>query len=319
MSHNCAHHHHDVPQDRHGRRRLATVFVLVLVYFFAELVGGWWTGSLALLADAGHMFSDLTAVSLSLLASWIAGKAPGRQQTFGWHRAEVLAALVNGALLLFVAGTVVHEAWHRLHDPREILGGPMLLIAIGGLIVNLVSLAVLHSGRDQTLNLRGAWLHVMGDTLGSVGVLTAAMLIALFGWTWADPVASIVVCLLIVASSIALLQSTMGILMEHAPSEIDVEHVRSLLLEQDYVTDVHCLHVWTIATGLRALSAHVVVPDDEDQQQRLLELSQRLADTFPIEHLTLQLESQSGPGCPQNAEETCLTSISGAPLSESIP
>ncbi len=297
----CNHAHHD-----HGTQKLSITLLLVAVYFVAELVGGWWTGSLALLADAGHMFSDMAALGISLFAAWLTTQPSSAQKTFGYHRAEILAALANGALLLLVSGGIIHEAYDRLLSPQQILAGPMLWIASGGLVINLVSLKVLHGGHQHNMNLRGAWLHVMGDTLGSVGVIVAAWLVWQFDWNWADPVASAVVCLLILYSSWNLMTDAIGVLMETAPNNINVADVRSSMLHLAHVQEVHCLHIWTIASGLRALSAHVVVEEGTDANLSLRELQAMLKSAYTLEHVTLQIESTGAYNCTQTDPTDCL-------------
>lgn len=301
--------HHQGPHQ-HERSaptsRLIVTIVLVGLYCIAEVVGGIWTGSLALLADAGHMLTDLVALGISLFAAWMATRRPSQQHTFGFYRAEILAALANGSLLFLVAGGILHEAYDRLLSPHPIFAGPMAWIAAGGLIVNLVSLAVLHGGREENLNLRGAWLHVAGDTLGSIGVLGAALLIWLFGWVWADPVASVLVCLLIIYSSWHLVSDAAVILMEQAPRDIEVERVRRELLEIPHVTDVHCLHVWTIATGLRALSAHIVLDAAANAHEQLAGFQAVLKQQYDLDHVTLQLETSGAETCKNTACGACL-------------
>ena len=288
----CKHHH-----EHRATKQLSFTMFLVAVYFLAELIGGWWTGSLALLADAGHMFSDLAALGISLFAAWLSAQKSSSQNTFGYHRAEILAALANSALLLLVSGGIIHEAWDRLHDPHQILAGPMLWIAIGGLIINLISLKLLHAGHQHNMNLRGAWLHVLGDTLGSIGVIVAAWLVWQFNWTWADPVASAIVCVLILYSSWNLMTDAIGVLMENAPGDIDVDSVRQQLLNMPNVVDVHCLHIWTIASGLRSLSAHVVFESGFKQSDTLTSMHDSLKKSFPLEHITLQFEEVGKTSC----------------------
>lgn len=288
--------------------RLWFTLLLVAVYCAAEIVGGFWTGSLALLADAGHMASDMASLMISLFAMWMTRRRPSQQQTFGFYRAEILAALTNGSLLFLVAGGILHEAWERFQSPQPIIAGPMLWIAIGGLLVNLISLGVLHGGRDENLNMRGAWLHVLGDTLGSVTVIAAAWLIWQFGWNWADPVASVLACLLILYSAWHLVNDAAAILMEHAPRDVDVEEVRRQLLSVPHVVDVHCLHIWTISSELRAISAHVVFSTLVPDRQQLLELQTLLRQSFDLKHITLQLEETATAACENRESGACLLS-----------
>lgn len=304
MSENCDHKHHDHYEA--PTRPLLLTLGLVAIYFVAELIGGLWSGSLALLADAGHMFSDMAALGISLFAAWIATREASAQQTFGYHRAEILAATANGASLFLVAGGILHEAWDRLQAPSEILAGPMLWIAIGGLVVNLLSLKILHGGHQHNLNVRGAWLHVVGDTLGSVGVIIAALLVWQFGWSWADPVASVLVCLLILYSSWNLLSESIGILMENAPRDINVEDVEQCIVDQPAVQSVHCLHVWMIGSGLKTLSAHVVLDHQAIEKFELHRVRDQLKEKFGIEHTTLQVETLDDQMCEETTAGSCL-------------
>ncbi len=305
MAESCSHDHSESSHSM-GTRKLAITLSLVAIYFVAELIGGLWTGSLALLADAGHMFSDMAALTISLFAAWISTRKPTPQQTFGFHRAEILAAAVNGALLFVVAGGILHEAWDRLNSPIEILAGPMMWIAVGGLLINLISLKVLHGDHQHNLNLRGAWLHVMGDTLGSVGVIIAAFLVWKFGWNWADSVVSVLVCILILYSSWNLLKESIGILMENAPKDVDVFEVETYLKEIPSVQNIHCLHVWMIASGLKSLSAHVVVDADAPEPFKLDVVRGHLHNSFGIDHVTLQVESSEDPVCSETGVGSCL-------------
>lgn len=279
------------------RAQLLTALGLAVAYMLAEAVGGWFSGSLALLADAGHMLSDAAALGLSLFAVWIAGQPASSRRTFGYHRAEVLSALVNAAALLAISGLILFEAWQRWRNPQNVDSGLMLGIAAGGLAVNLTMLAVLHSGRQENLNLRGAWLHVLADTLGSVAVIAAALALRFRGWTWVDPAASAAICLLIVYSSWRLLRETVHVLMEGAPASISVDDVRECLLAAPGVRDVHCLHVWTISSGLNSLSAHVVFGPDRAGTDLLAELRHALEHRFPVGHITLQLEPEGFVDC----------------------
>lgn len=304
MSGSCEHQHHQHSQN--ATQPLLLTLGLVATYFIAELIGGIWSGSLALLADTGHMFSDMAALAISLFAAWIATREASAQQTFGYHRAEILAAAANGGSLFLVAGGILHEAWERLREPAEILAGPMLWIAVGGLVVNLFSLKILHGGHQHNLNVRGAWLHVIGDTLGSVGVIIAAFLVWQFGWLWADPIASVLVCLLILYSSWNLLSESIGILMENAPRDIEVKDVEQYLLQKQAVQGVHCLHVWLIASGMKSLSAHIVLSSEAVDRFELHQLRVELKERFGIEHSTLQIESEDAPVCHETTLGSCL-------------
>lgn len=286
------HGHHHATARAGQRKRLAFVLVLASFYMVAEIVGGLWTGSLALLADAGHMFTDVAALGLSLFAIWLAQRPAGVEQTFGYHRVEILAALANGVALIAVALFIVVEAIERLESPNEVMGLPMLVIATGGLLVNLVGLAALHGGQHDNLNVRGAWLHVLSDALGSLGAITAGALVWAFGWMWADAFASLGIAILVVHASWQLLRETVGVLMEAAPPGVDVEAIRGAIEETDAVISVHDLHVWTITSGLVSLSCHVCKTDDVSSRTLLTSLQELLKRDFGIEHVTIQIEPE---------------------------
>jgi cobalt-zinc-cadmium efflux system protein len=271
-------------------RRLAVTLVLVAVYLVAQVVGGLMSNSLALLADAGHMLSDAGALGLSLLAISIARRPPSRTHTFGYQRAEILAALVNGALLVAVSGYIFYEAYQRLGDPPHVRGQLMMVVAIGGLLVNLAGLWILHGGRNQSLNVHGAWLHVLSDALGSVGAIAAAVLVSAFGWDWADPAASVVIGVLVVFSAWSLLKATVGVLMEAVPRHIDVASVRSALVSVDGVLEVHDLHIWSVTPGRDVLSAHVTTLVDADRAAVMAEVQTLLRQRFDLRHSTIQLD-----------------------------
>jgi cobalt-zinc-cadmium efflux system protein len=259
----------------------------------AEAVGGWLTGSLALLADAGHMLSDVAALGLSLFAMGMARRPATSRQTYGYHRLEILAALVNGAALVVISIFVLIEAWQRFRHPQAVNAPVMMGIAAGGLLVNLASLWILREGRDESLNVRGAWLHVLTDALGSVQALLAGGLIWAFGWQWADPAASVLISLLVIYSSWSLLREAAGVLMESAPPHIDVDEVRVAMAQVPGVLEVHDLHVWTITSGMESLSAHVVVEDARYGCDVLGEIRGALHDRFGLHHVTLQIETQA--------------------------
>jgi cobalt-zinc-cadmium efflux system protein len=286
-----SHAHDDHSLSRAGdRQRLTLTLALVAAYLVAEVVGGLWTGSLALLADAGHMFSDAGALALSLFAIWLAQRPTSVERTFGYHRVEILAALANAVALVAVALLILSEAFKRISSPRDVLGAPMLAVAVGGLVVNLAGLWILQRGKDANLNVRGAWLHVLSDTLGSVGVIIAAFLVWALGWREADPIASIAIALLVIYASWQLLRETVGVLMEAAPGHIDVEEVRRALLETVGVVSIHDLHVWTITSGFVSLSCHVESSRRVPDRELLTTLQSVLRERFGIDHATIQIE-----------------------------
>jgi cobalt-zinc-cadmium efflux system protein len=258
----------------------------------AEVVGGLMTNSLALLADAGHMLSDVAALALSFFAVWIADRPAPPHRTYGYYRAEILAALANGAALVAVSIYILIEAVQRIWEPPEVQAPLMLWIAVGGLVINLAGLWMLHGGRDESLNIRGAWLHVLSDTLGSVGVILAAGLICAFDWYWSDPVASLIIGLLVIYSSWRLLAEATTVLMESAPRGIDVDDVRDAVVALDGVSGIHDLHIWTITSGLDSLSAHVVSADGQSHPDLLTRLRTMLHERFGIDHVTIQIEPE---------------------------
>jgi cobalt-zinc-cadmium efflux system protein len=287
------HDHGHKGQDRHrNRRRLGAALLLAAGYMGVEVVGGLWTGSLALLADAGHMLSDVAALALALFASWIASQPSGARWTYGLARAEILAALVQGALLVAVAILVVLEAVERLGQPTPILGPGMLLVATGGIVVNLAGLAVLESGRHESLNVRGAWLHVLSDTLGSLGAVVAGFLVWRFDWLWADPAASLGISALVLFSAWHLLREAVDVLMEAAPRHLDPGEIETALMELPDVVRVHDLHVWTIGSGEISLSCHVVAKEYAAGTELLALAYRVLGQRFGIDHATLQVEPE---------------------------
>lgn len=296
--HGHAHgHSHGESYGAKNRRRLGVVLGLVSVYMVAEVIGGLLTNSLALLADAGHMLSDAAALALSLFAIWIAQKPATPRHTYGYYRTEILAALANGATLVAISIYIFVEAFQRFDEPPEVQGALMMGIAVGGLLVNLAGLWILNAGRGESLNVRGAWLHVLTDALGSVGAIAAGGLIWAFGWNWADPVASALIGILVLYSSWALLKETVAVLMEGTPGHIDVDQVRDTIRAVPGVRAVHDLHVWTITSGMVAMSGHVVVDEDQYGAAMLRRVRALLHDRFEIDHATIQLEPHGFAGC----------------------
>lgn len=264
---------------------------LTFVYMLAEAIGGWFANSLALLADAGHMFTDVAALSLTLAAIWFASKPATPSKTFGYYRLEILAAFLNGIALASISLFVVYEAVHRLSDPPAIKGFEMTLIALGGLAVNLVCAALLHGDHAHDLNLHGAWLHVIGDALGSVAAIIAGLLVISFGWTWADSAGSLFISVIIIFGAWNLIRESVNVLLEGTPSHINLKAVEESIRKTPDVEDVHDLHVWTITSGIEALSVHVVHDEATSQRDLLVRLRARLHDEFGIDHLTIQLET----------------------------
>jgi cobalt-zinc-cadmium efflux system protein len=274
-----------------NRRRLMAVLALTFAYMLAEAIGGFLTNSLALLSDAGHMLADVASLVLALLALWFAARPVTTKKTYGYYRMEILAALANGAALVVISLLIAYEAFQRLKSPEDVKGFQVMLIALGGLAVNTVSAFVLHSASEENLNMRGAFLHVMGDVLGSFGAIVAGLLIWRWGWMAADPLISVAMCLLIIYSSWQLIRESVNILLESTPSHINIRAVVDAMHTVTGVTDVHDLHVWTISSGMEALSAHVTIEPGVSHRAALEELQERLRAGFNIGHLTIQIES----------------------------
>jgi cation diffusion facilitator family transporter len=288
---------HGVTAGGAHRRRLTVVLGLTLVVLVAEVVGAVLSGSLALLADAGHMATDAAGIALALGAVTLAQRPARGRRTFGWQRIEILAAVANGLLLLGVAGYVLVEAVLRIGQPAEISSELMLVVAGAGLVVNLGSVALLHRGRKDSLNVRGAYLEVLGDAFGSLAVLVAGVVILTTGWTYADTLASLAIGFLVVPRAWHLLREALDVLLEAAPRGVDLDDVRAHILGVDGVLGVHDLHAWTITSGLPVLSAHVVVSDaalrDGHGGQVLDALCSCLGSHFDVEHCTFQLEAET--------------------------
>jgi cobalt-zinc-cadmium efflux system protein len=271
--------------------RLALVLALTVAFMFVEAVGGWISGSLALLADAGHMLTDAGALGLSLLSAWIALRPASESKTYGYQRWEILAALINGAALFGIAAWVIVEAVQRIQHPEPIRAQLFLIVAAGGLVVNLISLRILHGMKEANLNTRGAYLHVLGDALGSVGALSAAAVIMLTGWTLADPIISIALAVLILVGGWRLLRESTDILLEGVPGHVSMVEVQRRMLGVTGVTGVHDLHVWTVTSGMVAMSGHAIVPELTSHPEVLEGIRVEMA-RLGIAHVTIQLEVQ---------------------------
>jgi cobalt-zinc-cadmium efflux system protein len=285
-------HGHLSARAERSSRRLLLVLALTALYMLAEACGGWWTGSLALLADAGHMLTDVAALALALMAVWFGARPATPRKTFGYHRLEILAALVNGVALVVMALLIFYHAYERWHDPRPVESNVMIVVAAGGLVVNLVCAWVLHGDHHDDLNVHGAWLHIMGDALGSVGAIIAGVLMSAYGWYRADALFSAAIALLIVWSSWHLIKESTNVLLEGTPAHINLASVEEAIRTTAGVEGVHDLHVWTITSGREALSAHVVHARTVVQPELLKELRVKLHDQFGVDHLTLQMETE---------------------------
>ena len=260
----------------------------------AEVVGGLLTGSLALLADAGHMFTDLSALLISLLAIRIATRPPNASKTFGYHRVEILAALANGLVLMGMAVALFMEAWERFADPPEIDTLPMVLVAIIGLIANMVGLYLLSDSRDN-LNVRGAFMHILGDTISSAGVVVGGIVMMTTGYYRIDPILTVVIGIIIIVGALSLIRESVDVLLESVPCHLDLSAIAEAVAATDGVAAVHDLHVWTITSGLVALSGHLVVPPEcpvEENDRILTDVKRLLLDRWGIAHTTLQIEGR---------------------------
>jgi cobalt-zinc-cadmium efflux system protein len=292
---------HRSPLSAEHRETFRRVLVLTVVVMAAEVAGGIAANSLALIADAGHMLADSAAIALGLFASWIAQRPASPARTYGYLRLEILAALANGAALLVISLFILWNGWQRLTAPVAVEPGLMLGIAAIGLGANLVALRMLHRGHRHSLNLRGVYLHVAGDLLGSVGALLAGGIIALTGWTRADALVSMVVALLILLSASRLVRESVDVLLEAVPRHISLTDVERRLASIPDVSSVHDLHVWTVTSGVIAMSGHAVVPDPASNQ-RVLEAAQGRMAELGIHHVTLQIERNDT--CEERSEPT---------------
>jgi cobalt-zinc-cadmium efflux system protein len=289
-AHPHGHHHHHHDRQR-GQRGLLIALALTLAVFAAEVVGGLAGGSLALLADAGHLLADAAALGLALLAGWMASRPARGRHTFGWQRAEILAALANGIVLVLIAAATLVEAARRLGHPPHVQGGITLAVAAIGLVFNLTSGAVLLRA-GSGLNVRAAMRHVLADAVSSVGVIVAAGAILAFGWRSADPLASIAIALLILLSAAAIVRESLDVLLEAAPVGIDVERMGRAMAQVDGVVEVHDLHVWTVTSGFPAVAAHITVSTATEPSLVRRRTAEMLRKHFGVQHSTLQVERE---------------------------
>ncbi|PTX55327.1 cobalt-zinc-cadmium efflux system protein [Melghirimyces profundicolus] len=303
------HHHHHGDSRHHGDQReqnkqgLTIALGITTGIMLLEFFGGLLTNSLALLSDSGHMLSDAGSLALSLAAMWFAARPASPNKSFGFYRFEILAALFNGVTLFVIAGFIVWEAVNRFLSPPKVAGGSMMMIAAVGLAANLVSAWFLMKKGDvkENVNLKSAFLHILGDALGSVGAIVAGVLMTLYSWYEADPVISVIVALFILRSAWGVLSDSIHILMEGTPVTIDQEEVRKTLGEIRGVNDVHDLHIWTITSGLDSLSCHLVIEDERDGQVILQQAIRKIEERFQIRHTTIQVETTDL----QHPEQVC--------------
>ncbi len=283
---------HDHQHDHRAadRRALALVLCLTTAFMVAEVIGGVVSGSLALIADAGHMLSDAVSLGLALGALSLARRPPTARMSFGFRRAEILAALANGVALVAISIWIFIEAARRMQDPPDVAGGTALLVAVIGLVVNLVGAAILWRSQGESLNMRAAFAHVVADLLGSLGVIVAAGIIITTGWLYADPLVSVLIGILVLVSSWRVLREATAILLEATPAGIDADAVGRRMAAEPGVVSVHDLHIWTITSGFPALSAHVIVGPAEDCHALQGRMTEMLAHDHGISHTTLQVQ-----------------------------
>ncbi|MGI8789049.1 MAG: cation diffusion facilitator family transporter [Pyrinomonadaceae bacterium] len=292
-------------------RKLKLALLLTFVYMLAEAFGGWFANSLALIADAGHMLTDVAALTLTLAAIWFASRPANAKKTFGYYRLEILAAFVNGIALVLISLWIIYEAFERYYAPPAVKGLELTLIAVGGLVINIICAWLLHGGHEHDLNLRGAWLHVIGDALGSVAAIAAGVLILSFNWLWADAVGSFLISVIIIFGSWNLIKESVNVLLEGTPAHINLTAVEAAIRQTENVRDVHDLHVWTITSGMEALSVHVVHAPEVSQASLLQTIRKNLHDEFGIDHLTIQMEtsgSEQSNGQPCSSGANCFDS-----------
>ncbi|GIU82690.1 MAG: cation transporter [Acidobacteria bacterium] len=271
-------------------KRLKIALGLTFTYMIVEAVGGWMANSLVLIADSVHMLTDVAALSLALLAIWFASKPATAKKTYGYYRLEILAAFINGILLTVLSLIVIYNAYKRLYTSLEIDTTKLSLIAFLGLCTNLICAYLLHQGQKSDLNLHGAWLHIIGDLLGSVSALSAGILIFFTGWVWMDSVTSFLISLIIIYGAWNLIKESVNVLLEGTPSHINLKSIEETIKQTENVRQIHDLHVWTLTSGIHAMSVHVVHEKGISQIELLKKVRKRITDEFGIEHLTIQME-----------------------------
>lgn len=299
MGHSNGHSHgHGHSHGSGNKKALLTSFLLIASFMVIEVIGGLVTNSLALLSDAGHMLSDAVALGLSYFAIKLGERKATLSKTFGYRRFEIIAASVNGITLILISLYIFYEAYQRFSNPPEVQSTGMLIISVIGLLVNMIAAWILMKGdKDENLNVRSAFLHVIGDMLGSVGAIVAALLMMFFGWGIADPIASVIVAILIIISGWRVTRDSFNVLMEGTPSHIDVEKVKASLQKIPLVKEVHDLHIWSITSELPMLSCHMEIAGEGKHDEVLQHAQSVLHDDFGIEHSTIQVEHEDN-GCP---------------------
>lgn len=291
------HNHYNLTDLRsEGKTRLIAVLAITSIYLIIELAAGFYTGSLALLADAGHMLTDIASLLFAIVAFWFSSKPATVEKTYGYYRSEILASLINGIFLVGISGFILFEAFHRLSHPPQVMSVPMLVVGVIGLLVNLISIKLLQSMAEHSLNIKAAYLEVLGDLLATAGVILAGVIMLFTKWYMADPIISAVIGILILPRTWHLLSDCVNILMEGTPGHVDLGSLRRSMLNVAGVLDVHDIHVWTITSGLDAMSSHVTINKDSDTDSVLSEVTHIVQEVFGIHHTTIQLEQTECKG-----------------------
>lgn len=283
-------HTHEISAAGRNKRPLMIVFCLTFFYLIVEVIGGFWTGSLALLADAGHMLTDVAGVGLALLAIWFAEKPASPEKTYGYYRVEILAAMTNAIILIFISIYILYEAYQRFMNPPEVQSAAMIGVASIGLVVNIVGMFILRSGSKESLNMKGAYYEVLSDTLTSVGVIIAGIIMLTTGWYYADPLISAGIGLFILPRTWSLLKDAVAVLLEGTPSDVNIASVREKLSKIEGVAEIHDLHVWSLTSGVNALSVHAVLAEGSEHDEVLIRVHDCCTHEFKIAHVTAQTE-----------------------------
>jgi len=273
-----------------NKKSLAIVFGLTAFYLIVEVIGGFWTGSLALLADAGHMLTDVAGVGLALLAIWFAEKPASPERTYGYYRVEILAALTNAVVLILISLYILYEAYQRFKNPPEVESVGMLGVAAIGLVINLIGVYILRAGSQESLNMKGAYFEVLSDMLTSIGVIIAGIIMLTTGWYYADPIISAGIGLFIFPRTWALLKDAVGVLLEGTPSDVNIANLRETLGKIEGVAGIHDLHVWSLTSGVNAMSVHAVLADGAEHDDVLAQVHENCTEEFKISHITVQTE-----------------------------
>ncbi len=285
-------HTHEISASGRNKKPLMIVFCLTFFYLIVEVIGGFWTGSLALLADAGHMLTDVAGVGLALLAIWFAEKPASPERTYGYYRVEILAAMTNAIILIFISLYILYEAYERFRNPPEVRSGTMIGVGVIGLAVNIAGVFILRSGSKESLNMKGAYFEVLSDMLTSVGVIIAGIIMLTTGWYYADPLISAGIGLFILPRTWALLKDAVAVLLEGTPSDVNIAVLRQSLSKIEGVAEIHDLHVWSLTSGVNALSVHAVLGEGTEHDDVLARVHGTCTTEFRIKHVTAQTERE---------------------------